>query len=186
MASWLRRRRQPPLALPAPLPFKRASRRWAALKDSLRGSVSALGVKPLRAIVSSRRGAKRILKRTEFAASGPEAERRFDEAPNPCTELSKAVTAADPRQETLRRRGLYEVCRSLVLASGGRPVFPEMLEGISPYVFPFYAEGSVLRGVRKALSREGLDSFPWPELPGAVAPTAPQHYKNLWCVPFLW
>lgn len=173
-------------ALPDPVAFERAPQTWKALKAALRKSVSPLGVIPLRAVVGSRRSFKKMMRRQEFPNSGQEAEESFDQTPRPCEELASPLTGADPELEVWRRRILYGFCDSLARASCAVPVFNSLPEGVSPYVFPFYAEGKDLQRARKAFSREGLDTYPWPDLPGAVEPTAAKHYKNLWCVRFLW
>jgi hypothetical protein len=172
--------------LPEALSHTQAPRTWLSLKRGLRRSVGALGVRPLRAVVRSRRKVKKLLRREEFPDSGPLSESSFSESPNPCEELSRPVTLADPRHEIVRRRELYRFCEGIVTVNGGRPVFPGMPEGVSPYVYPFFAEGTILDKVRAALNRAGLDTYPWPDLPGAVAPQAPRHYKSIWCVVFLW
>ncbi len=172
--------------LPKAIAHRAAPGTWLSLKKGFRRSVSPLGVSPLRAVVGTRRKLKRLLRREEFPNSGPESEKTFEQLPNPCEELSRPVTLVDPKKEILRRRELYRFCERIVMRSGGRSVFPRLNDGVSPYVYPFYAEGTFLKKSRAALNREGLDTYPWPDLPGAVAPKAPRHYKSLWCVNFLW
>jgi hypothetical protein len=100
--------------------------------------------------------------------------------------LAGPLAVGDPPAEIERRRALYRWAEGRVRALGGRPVFPALPEGAAPYVFPFRSSGETAGLIERALDREGVDVFPWPELPAEVEASAPPHYRDLRCVRFLW
>ncbi len=147
------------------------------LKQALRRTAPLLGHKPLGFLTRGLRGLKRI-----FNGTASEALLFMKESPS-CL-LSQPLTVADPGLEVERRRGLYLFAERLVGQAGGRAVFEGLPEGVSPYGFPFYAGPEELVEISRALGREGLECFPWPDLPPELD-MVPEHYR-LWCVRFLW
>ncbi len=102
---------------------------------------------------------------------------------HPFRGLQAALAALDVDAEIARRRALYAALCDRTAAVGARPVFPQLPAGTVPYGLPVYTEGAEALG---RLAQEfGLDSFRWPDLPQALAATAPPHYRNLHLVNFL-
>lgn len=115
-----------------------------------------------------------------------DSEVRIPPPPDPCLELSAPLVAADPALEAERRRALYGFCEDLLVREGVQPVFRQLPGRTVPYAFPFFAQAETVPSVQKLLGRHGLRCLPWPDLPRAVEPAAPKHYRNLWLAHFLW
>lgn len=106
--------------------------------------------------------------------------------PRPGRELAQPLVLADPEAEIARRRALYSLADGLVRPAGGVPIFPRLPDGVCPYGFPYYADEATAPEIETALDQEGLESFPWPDLPDAAANQTPPHYRRIRCVRFLW
>lgn len=156
------------------------------VKQGLRMMVPWLGHKPLRILIGCVRQLRNMKSGRTSPISGKEGETHFPQPSKPCALLAKPIVLADVTKEVERRCALYQFADRIVSLSGGRPIFWSLPKNVVPYVYPFYAQGIELQRTLKALDREGLDCFPWPELPEAVESIAPEHYKTLWCVRFLW
>lgn len=170
-------------AIPAQIAFTAKAGLRHRVLGSLRRVAAPFGHRPARALQKAWRALKGG---AEYGFSGPAGETGFSLPPQPCAELSRPLRVADAAREIRRRRVIYSMSEGVVVNAGGRPVFPELPNGVAPYVFPFYADAWRIDAIRRALHAQGLDAFPWPELPAAVEPSAPPHYKGLWCVRFLW
>lgn len=97
-------------------------------------------------------------------------------------ELNQYVGA----MEVARRRKLYEYFLTLAANLGVTPVYPQLPDGTSPYGFAFRAKPDAIQILLQEAARRGLDVLPWPDLPAAIQPAAPAHYRDLWLVNFLW
>lgn len=122
----------------------------------------------------------------EIAPSPPDAETSLPENAAPCAGLAHFLAQIDVARETERRRKLYLALDKVIRESGGEPVFDVLPEYTAPYVFPFRAQGEVLKAIGQRLGKLGLECHPWPDLPDAVAPAAPEYYKSVWMVGFIW
>jgi hypothetical protein len=111
---------------------------------------------------------------------------QIPEAPEPYDGLLRDLERCDFAAETVRRRTLYLEFARLFSDWKIEPVFASLPTNTCPYGFPFRAEeGSALK-VRNFAERRDLDTIRWPDLPDAVAPDAPEHYRHTWLVNFLW
>ena len=54
-----------------------------------------------------------------------------------------------------------------------------------PYGYPFYGDSVAAADVHNLVKKLGIEVINWPDLPAAVAETAPMHYRQLWLVNFL-
>lgn len=88
--------------------------------------------------------------------------------------------------EIARRRTLYEKFLALAVRAGATALYPELPAGTSPYGFAFRANPDSQQTMLREAARCGLDAFQWPDLPAAIRPSAPAHYRDLWLVNFLW
>ena len=164
-----------PVAAPAPGAFQAGLGSGYRLKQLLRRSVARLGRRPARALLKSLR-----LVRGEPGASAPPG------ALMPASLIAGLIDAADPEAEVERRRALYQWAEARLASLGGVGVFSTLPEGVSPYVFPFRADAAAAARIMAALDADGLDVFNWPSLPDEVEPSAPAHYRDVFCVRFLW
>jgi hypothetical protein len=115
--------------------------------------------------------------------SAGDAETRIPGSSEPCVDLFDTLMRQDFTAESERRRSLYADVLSCAEENGCVPVFPILPNGIVPYGLPVYCD-SVDR-LRLVSRRFGLDCFRWPDLPDAVAPSAPANYRRLHVVNFL-
>lgn len=158
----------------------------AARKASLRRT-PVLGP----AAVAATTGLVRALRllRTGHAIPPPDAaaETVIPHPPAPHDGLAAALTAVDAQREIDRRRELYRTVERAARALGIMPLFPDLPLLTAPYGFPFRADpGPALQSLKQWASRRGLDLIHWPDLPDAIAASAPAHYRNVHLVNFLW
>ncbi|APW44169.1 DegT/DnrJ/EryC1/StrS family aminotransferase [Rhodoferax saidenbachensis] len=105
--------------------------------------------------------------------------------PRPHPYVMKALASIDAAAETERRKNLYQKFQLQLANYPIQTVFPSLPENTVPYGFPFYASDADAAFVVKVARSSGLDCVRWPDLPKAVAPTAPAHYQSLWMINFL-
>ena len=107
--------------------------------------------------------------------------------PAPHDGLAATLATVDAQREIDRRRELYRTVERAAQALGIMPLFPDMPPQTAPYGFPFRADpGPALHGLKRWASRRGLDLIRWPDLPDAIAASAPAYYRNVHLVNFLW
>lgn len=168
------------------LPFARTVVGRYRLKQACRRVADRLG--PIRSArsIGAVRQLRQLLSGNGFAASAPDTETRIRAAPNPPALIRRGVAVADPELESERRRALYGLAGRILEAIAGIPVFPHLPQNAVPYGFPFFAAPAHVPGIATHLARHGMLISRWPDLPAAVAPSAPEHYRHLLVVPFLW
>lgn len=141
------------------------------------------GPKPFLSAIQLARTLRKARTGFELPQPDPLSEVTLPNPKEPSHELLKSLSRVDESAEVSRRRKLYEFVESEMKLM---PVFRKLDRGTAPYTFPFYAEPSQIEAIRTRLASVSLDCFPWPDLPGRIVPAAPEHYKNLWSVRFLW
>lgn len=126
--------------------------------------------------------------RTGYAIAPPaaDAESCIPGGAEPYGGLPEDLGRCDFIDEIARRRMLYSEFAALFGDWNIEPVFAVLPTETCPYGFPFRADESVALRVRQIAERRGLDAFRWPDLPDAVAASAPEHYRQTWLVNFLW
>jgi len=151
------------------------------LKQAMRSLVPVLGA----------RAFSRLLAWTRPTGTQQGATRGTDESqlPSPAGPSSQLAVPleVDQAEEISRRRALYRTVETLLAGSGLAvvPIHRTLPEQVVPYGYPFYSEAA--RGdVERVLTSHGLIWSRWPDLPTAVSPGAPPHYKQLHLVHFLW
>lgn len=160
--------------LPPALPH-RAVRRL--LKAAARPVLGFAGARAAHAALSAMRALRR-------PADAPGSEEDLPLPPNPCAELAKPLSCGGPAEETARRRRLWRLCDDLSRRAGIAPAFPSLPDGVVPYAYALRSSDPARAAA--AFGRAGLRLLPWPDLPRAVAETAPTHYKDVFLVHFLW
>lgn len=132
------------------------------------------------------RGLRRLRTGHAIPPPAPDAEFRIPQPPEPYGGLLPDLAACDFAAEIERRRALYREFAALSRDWNVEPVFAALPANACPYGFPFRADEHGALKVRRAAERRGLDAFRWPDLPDAVAPRAPEHYRRIWVLNFLW
>ena len=162
------------------------------------GRVAALGTKrvlrrlpvigPFAAGGATRlaRGLRQLRTGHAIAPPAVDAELQIPEAPEPYDALLRDLDRCDFAAEMVRRRALYLEFAKLFSEWEIEPVFGSLPANTCPYGFAFRAEEGCALKVRHLAERRGLDAIRWPDLPDAVAPDAPEHYRHTWLVNFLW
>jgi hypothetical protein len=159
------------------------------LKRAVKSVIAAGGSSMIRPVVAAIRGARRMTTGSTTPAAPPDAEMEI-----PDTQIASVTARLLGRvaieNETARRRSLYGECERLLKdASGVRRLFAALPAGVVPQGFPFVYDGSAQeqrRFVQHWWRRYSVPIVGWPDLPSAVASTAPRHYRQVLLVPFLW
>lgn len=168
--------------LPPQLPFAPVLGRRSALKAAARPLLGLLGARATHAGLTALRALRGD--GSGHVASDPDSERELPKPAEPCPELASPLACADPAIEVSRRRALWAHCDGLARRAGLTPVFASLPENVVPYAYAFRAKD--LAAARPVFAAEGLTVLPWPDLPSAIAPSAPEHYANVALVHFLW
>ena len=156
------------------------------VKQAVRRAAERLGpVASLRSIAAARR-LRGAITGHSLPSSPPDAETRIPAAPSPPALIQRPLAVAEPALEAQRRRALFALAGRIVAAVGARPVFPHLPQHVVPYGFPILASPAQVQGLTAHLARHGLPLAQWPDLPLATASSAPEHYRQLLVVPFLW
>jgi hypothetical protein len=156
------------------------------LKQTCRPLASVAGPRRMATIIESVRQVKRAVTGHAVPPAASDAETRIPTPPNPSRVITDPITVADPAAEVQRRRALYEVAAAVAQRSGATPVFPALPPNVVPYGFPMYVDPHRMDAVRATARRHGLQLAPWPDLPSAIRDRAPEHYRQLMVMPFLW
>ena len=168
--------------LPPQLPFVPAPSRRPALKAALRPWLGLVGARAAHAGLTALRSLRGDA--SGHVGPDPDSERFLPEPAEPCPELERPLVCADPAIEASRRRALWTHCDGFARRAGLPPVFASLPDGVVPYAYAFRAKDPT--AARALFAAEGLTTLPWPDLPAAVAPSAPEQYTNVSLVHFLW
>lgn len=91
----------------------------------------------------------------------------------------------DRNTEIQRRQKLYTQIHQSLLGLPLTPAHPELPRGTVPYGYPFISDVPTMQNAQRRVARYGVEIIRWPDLPDAIAHSAPFHYTNLWLVNFL-
>ena len=114
----------------------------------------------------------------------PNAETSIPGLANPHLQSVAALEALDESQEVLRRRNLYQVLKSQVVATGATMIFADLPENTCPYGMPVYANKESLKKLARVARQNRVTLMSWPELPNRTICTAPGFYKQVWLLNF--
>ena len=156
------------------------------LKEAFRRVAGRLGPLRTHRVISGVRQLRRVLTGDAFPAGAQDAEVRIPVGPSASSLLSRPLSVTEPDLEARRRRALYELAGRIAGAIGAVPVFPCLPPNVVPYGFPMFVSQARLEETAADVERYGFQVSGWPDLPTAVAAEAPEHYRFLMVLPFLW
>ena len=163
----------------SPLGFRFTAQRWAL-------KVQQITRLPLlewaRYVV---RKIRRISTGSALPISPPSAEFEIITPSGPRDSSMSSIQSLDIAHEINRRKQLYQAVTALVLECDVQPVFKSLPANCVPYGYPFYGDSDAAAKVHHLVKKLGIEVINWPDLPAAVIPTAPIHYRQLWLVNFL-
>ena len=164
-----------------------AAERHYRMKAALKRAMGAGGLRGASAMLGGVRWLKRAIPngaRRRAVAGDPETTMPRD-AFSPLA--ARLLRQCDVEEERTRRRQLYRICHQLVGRSPGvLPLFGELPGEVVPYGFPFLFTGRDADAFVRRWRRQGVEIISWPDLPPAVQPHAPSHYRRVMLVSFLW
>lgn len=172
--------------LPAQEPFDAPDSGRYLARQAYRVFGGRVGARAALAGLQALRRARRAVSGVSVPGSPDDAETVLPPQDKPCGQLAVPLRGVDPAAEVARRRGLYAVVSQALAGTGVEPVFSALPDGAAPYGFPYRGPAEALHRAENALNDLGLFSLGWPDLPDAVAPRAPEHYKNVRLAHFLW
>ena len=174
--------------MPQPERVRQAStgRSRYRVKQAFRRGAGRLGPLRTHGAISAVRQLRRMLTGDTLPVGAPDGEVRIPAEPNPGAIISRALTVAEPDLEVRRRRALYELAGRIIENGGAVPVFRCLPKNTVPYGFPIFVPPAHLSGTAADVGRHGFQLSRWPDLPSAVVPEAPEHYRSLMVLPFLW
>lgn len=172
--------------LRAPLPFCRTPlSRGFLMKRFLRQTQNSTGLPVRTASELLARTVRRIRTGRWLPPSPPEAEQVIPGDAPMHAESYRMLETMDENREVSRRRDLFRHFHRQLAGVGIQPVFDTLPDGTAPYGYVFRADTAQARTVAAIARRQGFDCSSWPDLPDALAATAPDYYRNLWWVNFL-
>jgi hypothetical protein len=171
--------------LPAQLPEGTAPRIGGArLKHALR-RLPWCGPRLAGIATAAARNLRCLRTGNALPASAADAESTIPGPAAPPDGLINDLAGHAATEEIARRRRLFEKFLALANHAGVAVVYDALPAGTVPYGFAFRNSGAI-EPLRREAARCGLDVLPWPDLPAAIQPSAPAHYRDLWLINFLW
>jgi len=131
------------------------------------------------------RVARKIRTGNSFPTSSPDSEQSIPMPPPMHRESFRQLGNQDTSREETRRKQLYMTVEQRLKNPDIQPIFPSLPDGTVPYGYPFRANTASAQTAVRLAGKMGFDCSLWPELPDAVAASAPAHYKNVYWVNFL-
>ena len=101
-------------------------------------------------------------------------------------DVQKLIETVDWKHERLKRQELYKWCHDLLKKFNVTPVFNQLNSNCAPYTYAFHAKLEQINEIQTHLQKHQLEIFSWPDLPAEIVDKAPSHYKNVYCVRFVW
>lgn len=155
-------------------------------KQALRQSVPLVGVGACRVMTATTRIVRRLRTAHAIPPTRKDSEIVIPFQPEPSKWAQDRISQLDENAEIARRRNLYRLLNETLPQHGAVPIFNDLPNGTSPYVFPFRAQEAYMADINKHLDKMGLECHRWPDLPAALGSKVNEHYSNVWMVPFLW
>jgi hypothetical protein len=156
------------------------------LKNFLLKSASLGGLRLLQLLIAIKRSVRNLKTGHKIPVSLKEAELVLPGNSAPHKKLHFIMSRLDVDHEIYRRQMLYDLVDNELKQAGFQPIFPSLPLNVVPYGYPFYSSKDRIERAKKVLKRIDLECHPWPELPDAVFPNSPEHYKTIWMVGFSW
>lgn len=139
----------------------------------------------LRAVRTVSRKVRTLKTGSPLPVSSAASETEFLLPAGPHKSSLRILEQLDPNTEIQRRQHLYAQVHVSLVGLPLTPLHPELLHGTVPYGYPFISDELTMRNAERRVARLGVEIIKWPDLPAAIAPSAPLHYTNLWLVNFL-
>ena len=155
-------------------------------KQMLRQSVPMVGINACRMMTATTRIARRIKTGHAIQPTRQDSETVIPDQAEPSKWAQGRISLLDENAEIARRRNLYRLLNEALPPHGAVPIFDDLPDGTSPYVFPFRAQEAFMADINRRLDKMGLECHRWPDLPAALGGVIKEHYSNVWMVPFLW
>jgi dTDP-4-amino-4,6-dideoxygalactose transaminase len=133
----------------------------------------------------------KIIRSIRFLKTGQYIQSSLDisenEMPNitPPIDLLSQLQLFDENIEKIKRRTLYSFLKTELEPLGAKTIF-ELGKETVPYTYCFVADPKNIDQINNFLSSQNLEIFKWPEIPRKINKNAPDFYKNIWCVRFIW
>ncbi|MBI3637885.1 MAG: DegT/DnrJ/EryC1/StrS family aminotransferase [Candidatus Rokubacteria bacterium] len=164
---------------------RRSEWRYRA-KAAVKLAMLAGDVRSARAAVRAIGLARRLVSGSALPRPAADAERAMPaEAFSPLA--GRLLRCVDVDAEIRRRRRLYtEYQRTFATMPEATPLFADLGPAVAPHSFPFVYHGANADAFIARSARSGITVQRWPDLPRAIEATAPEHYRRIMLVPFLW
>lgn len=172
--------------LPQQLPFNGLGANPAQRHKARMRRIPLLGNALLRTGTVLARQIRKLRTGSELPQPDPHSEYELPAEANPCSDLREILNKLDIDAEVCRRREIYAACAVLAERAGVDPVFKKLPVNCAPYGFPFRSDLSGRQTMQSFADRYGFDLVTWPDLPAVIAEHAPEHYRNVLIVNFLW
>jgi hypothetical protein len=172
--------------LPPPLYFNGPGLNLAQRHKAKMRRIPMFGGALLRTSTVLARQIRKLRTGRELPKPDPYSETELPTGANPWCGLHGALRNVDVHAEILRRREAYAACAELAARAGVDPVFKELPVHCAPYGFPFRSNPAGRQIMQGFADRLGFDLVTWPDLPGVIVEQAPEHYRNVLIVNFLW
>lgn len=156
------------------------------IKQGLRRLVPLIGATSIQSATSCVRYFRKLRTGYEIYPSMSDDENILPAQVSPCANLFSYLSSVDIGEEKVRRRELYNWVDTLLKHLDCEPVFGTLPERVVPYGYPFYAKPSEIHMIKTIFKKQSLQCIQWPDLPEAVKPVSPEHYRKMWLVQFLW
>jgi hypothetical protein len=165
-------------------PCAAADRRYR-VKIPVKRLIGLTGLRGARAVLGAITGLRSRLGATPESVSDAETAMPQESCSSLTTRLLRRADLANERD---RRRALYTTCRELFAGVPDvRPLFNSLPDGVVPQGFPFLYTGKDAESMTGEWRRVGVPIVSWPgRLPSAIRMQAPDHYRRVMVVPFLW
>lgn len=172
--------------LPLPLPFDGPGLNPAQRHKARIRRIPMLGDVVLRTSTALVRQLRKLRTGSELPQPDPHSEIELPAGANPWSGLRDALRSINVDAEICRRRQAYAACAALAARAGVDPIFKELPAHCAPYGFPFRSDPAGRQIMQGFADRHGFDLVTWPDLPRAIIEHAPEHYRNVMMVNFLW
>lgn len=92
---------------------------------------------------------------------------------------------SNKKYQIQRRSYFYYKYLKIVKEHGGRIIFNNLPQNVSPYCLPFYYSGNNINDFAQIIFSDGFMLYRWPNLPIDKISKYPLYYNNLWVINFL-
>lgn len=164
------------------LDYENVGGKYEFIKRTIKKIIPVSSFSFIFSLIKLKQGIRHILKGDNVSVSTVGSEYNLPGKPNPSLDLKTYIKAISIDKEIERRRMLYAYLTEYI-GDEAIAIF-ELNSNVAPYVFAFRCDN--VNKIKKKLNKISLDCYKWPELPEKIKSYCPEHYENVWMVPFLW